>query len=90
MNNELFQQAKTAMNARDYNAAYDLFSQCLTDPDNPPAPGEIGLIYHQMGNCLTRLKSYYEAIEAYTNSAADTAYDAMGTVNCNLGMAYAA
>ena len=90
MNNELFQQAKTALNARDYNTAYDLFSQCLTDPDNPPAPGEVGLIYHQMGNCLTKLKSYYEAIEAYTNSVADSAYDAVGTVNCNLGMAYAA
>jgi len=90
MNNELFQQAKTAMGARDYNRAYDLFVQCLNDPENPPAPGEVGLIYHQAGNCLVKLKSYYEAIEAYTKSTADSEYDAMGTVNCNLGMAYAA
>ena len=90
MNNELFQQAKVALNMRDYNRAYDLFSQCLNDAENPPVPGEIGLIYHQMGNCLTKLKSYYEAIEAYTNSVGDSAYDAVGTVNCNLGMAYAA
>ena len=90
MNNELFQQAKAAAAARDYNKALDLYNQCLQDPANPPEPGEIGLIYHQIGNCLTKLKSYYEAIEAYTQSTADAAYDAVGTVNCNLGMAYAA
>ena len=90
MNNELFQQAKSAAATRDYNRAHDLFMQCLNDAENPPAPGEVGLIYHQVGNCLTRLRSYYEAIEAYTKSVADNDYDAVGTVNCNLGMAYAA
>ena len=90
MNNELFQQAKVAFSVRDYNRAHDLFSQCLSDTEFPPEPGEIGLIYHQMGNCLTKLHSYYEAIEAYTRSVADSNYDAVGTVNCNLGMAYAA
>ena len=90
MNNELFQQAKAAAAARDYNNAYDLYMRCLQDTEMPPEPGEVGMIYHQLGNCLTKLKSYYEAIEAYTHAAADTAYDAVGTVNCNLGMAYAA
>ncbi|MBQ9000724.1 MAG: tetratricopeptide repeat protein [Eggerthellaceae bacterium] len=90
MNNELFQQAKAAAVATDYNRALDLYSRCLQDQLQPPQPGEVGLIYHQIGNCLTRLKSYYEAIEAYTRATADSAYDAVGTVNCNLGMAYAA
>ncbi len=90
MNNELFQQAKAAAAALDYNRAYDLYTRCLNDPEHPAQPGEVGMIYHQMGNCLTKLKSYYEAIEAYTQATADTAYDAVGTVNCNLGMAYAA
>ena len=90
MNNELFQQAKSAAAARDYNQAHDLYMRCLQDEGMPPEAGEVGLIYHQMGNCLTRLKSYYEAIEAYTRATSDTAYDAVGTVNCNLGMAYAA
>ncbi len=90
MNNELFQQAKTAAMALDYNRALDLYGACLNDQANPPQVGEVGLIYHQIGNCLMKLKSYYEAIEAYTRSAADTAYDAVGTVNCNLGMSYAA
>lgn len=90
MNNELFQQAKVASIALDYNRAFDLYSRCLQDEANPPEPGEVGLIYHQMGNCLTKLKSYYEAIEAYSRATADSAYDAVGTVNCNMGMAYAA
>jgi tetratricopeptide (TPR) repeat protein len=90
MNNELFQQAKVASIALDYNRAFDLYSRCLQDAEFPPEPGEVGLIYHQMGNCLTKLKSYYEAIEAYNRATADSAYDAVGTVNCNMGMAYAA
>ena len=90
MNNELFQQAKTAAIALDYNKALELYGKCLKDEENPPQPGELGLIYHQIGNCLMKLKSYYEAIEAYTQAAADSAYDAVGTVNCNLGMSYAA
>ena len=90
MNNELFQQAKAASAAKDYNTALDLFTRCLNDEANPPQDGEIGLIYHQVGNCLTKLKSYYEAIEAYGKATADTSYDAVGTVNCNMGMAYAA
>lgn len=90
MNNELFQQAKVAAIALDYNRALDLYARCLQDPSYPPQPGEVGLVYHQIGNCLTKLKSYYEAIEAYTSAAADGAYDAVGAVNCNLGMAYAA
>ena len=90
MNNELFQQAKTAAAISDFNRALDLYGQCLQDAANPPQPGEIGLIYHQIGNCLMKLKSYYEAIQAYTQATADSAYDAVGTVNCNLGMSYAA
>ena len=75
--------------ATDYNRALDLYSRCLQDPEQPVQPGEVGLIYHQVGNCLVKLKSPYEAIEAYTRATADSAYDAVGTVNCNLGMAYA-
>ncbi len=90
MNNELFQQAKTAAVSKDYNKALDLYGRCLQDPNEPPQVGEIGLIYHQIGNCLMKLNSYYEAIQAYTQAAADSAYDAVGTVNCNLGMSYAA
>ena len=90
MNNTLFQQAKTAMAAGGIEDALRLYTQCLLDESAPLAQGEPGLIYHQIGNCLTKLGDYNGAIEAYTQAAADSAYDAVGTINCNLGMSYAA
>ena len=90
MNNEIFQQAKQAFANRDYETALQLFGSLLDDSEAQFAPGEKGLVFHQIGNCLTKLKRYDEAIEAYTEAAADTSYDACGTVNANMGMAYAA
>ena len=90
MNNEIFQQAKQAFAARDYAEALKLYSFVLDNGGEPLPAGELGLVHHQMGNCLTKLKKYEEAIEAYSQAAADSEYDACGTVNANMGMAYAA
>ena len=90
MNNEIFQQAKQAFAARDYAEALRLYSFVLDNEGAPLEPGEVGLVHHQMGNCLMKLKKYEEAIEAYSQAAADSSYDACGTVNANMGMAYAA
>ncbi len=90
MNNGLFQQAKTAFRSRDYETALNEFTQCLQDTHVDLEPGEMGLLYHQIGNCLMKLHDFEEAIHAYTQSTADTAYDAAGAVNCNLGTSYAA
>ena len=89
MNNELFAQANQAYKGKDYEAALQLFTQCLQDASEPVAPGEIGLLYHQIGNCLVKLGNGQEAIKAYTQATMDTEYAELGTVNCNLGMAYA-
>lgn len=89
MNNDLFQQARFAYTNKNYEEALAVFTQCLQDQSYPLAPGELGLIYHQIGNCLVKLKDYGEAIHAYTQATADGAYDASGTVSYNLGMAYA-
>lgn len=90
MNNDLFQQARAAYAAKDYEGALQAFTQCLQDGSHPLAPGEMGLLYHQIGNCLVKLKDCNEAIHAYTQATADASYDACGAVNYNLGMAYAA
>ncbi|MEG1512219.1 MAG: tetratricopeptide repeat protein [Raoultibacter sp.] len=89
MNNEIFQHARQAYGERDYEAALAAFTQCLQDSPGALLPGETGLLYHQIGNCLVKLNDYNEAIHAYTQATADAAYDACGTVNYNLGMAYA-
>lgn len=90
MNNEIFQQARLAYENKNYEVALGAFTECLQDVRSPLTPGETGLIYHQIGNCLVKLNDYHEAIHAYTQATADPAYDASGAVSYNLGMAYAA
>jgi len=89
MNNETFNNAHNAYRLKDYPAALQAFTQCLEDPDEKPAPGEIGLLYHRIGNCLVKIGDYNEAIHAFAQATADAAYDDMGAVNYNMGMAYA-
>ncbi|MEG2260135.1 MAG: tetratricopeptide repeat protein [Raoultibacter sp.] len=90
MNNDIFQHARQAYGAKDYEGALAAFTQCLQEYPASLAPGEAGLLYHQIGNCLVKLNDYNEAIHAYTQATADAAYAAGSTVNYNLGMAYAA
>lgn len=89
MNNELFDRANERYRLRDFRGALLTFTECLQDAQSPLAPGEMGLLYHQIGNCLVKLKNPREAIQAYSQATADPAYGALGTVECNLGMAYA-
>ena len=90
MNTQLFQEARAQYAQKDYQGALQLFTNCLNDPDFSLAPGEVGRIQHQIGNCLIKLKDPKGAIAAYNAAADDTAYGACGTVNYNLGMAYVA
>ena len=90
MNNETYQKALTSYKDEDYPTALAQFTDCLQDGAIPPDPGEIGDLYHRIGNCLMKLREYEEAIHAYTQAAADTDYEAIGAVNANLGSAYAA
>ncbi len=90
MNTISFQQARAAYAAKDYQTALGAYTSCLQDISCPLAPGEVGLLYHQIGNCLAKLKNHSEAIQAYTQATTDVAYEAVGTVNNNLGMSYAA
>lgn len=88
MNNELFDHAYELYVQKDYQGALLAFTECLQTAVQL-APGELGLLYHQIGNCLVKLKNPTEAIHAYTQATADAAYGALSTVECNLGMAYA-
>ena len=89
MNKEQYGKAQEQYQRKDYQAALMGFTACLQDASSPLAPGEMGLLYHKIGNCLVKLKNPNEAIHAYTQATADAAYDACGAVNYNLGMAYA-
>lgn len=52
MNNELFDRANERYRLRDYRGALMAFTECLQDTNFPLTPGEMGLLYHQIGNCL--------------------------------------
>ena len=90
MNEATFSQANESYAAGDYALALNQFTECLQDAAQPPQAGEIGLLYHRIGNCLMKLHEHEEAIHAYTQATADAAYEAIGAVNTNLGSAYAA
>ena len=65
MNNEIFQQARSAYVSKQYEVALEKFTECLQDTSVSKAPGELGLLYHQIGNCLVKLNDPNEAIHAY-------------------------
>lgn len=89
MNSDLFQQARSAYMEKDYETALADFTECLKDSSAGLAPGEIGLLYHQIGNCLVKLHDPNEAVHAYSQALQDNAYDALGSVAYNLGTVYA-
>lgn len=89
MNNEIFQQARSAYVAKRFDVALEKFTECLQDTSVSKAPGEIGLLYHQIGNCLVKLNDPNEAIHAYSQAMVDESYDALGSVSYNMGMVYA-
>ena len=64
MNNELVNKAQSLYDAKDFQGALMAFTQCLQDGAAPLAPGEAGRLYHQIGNCLVKLKDANEAIQA--------------------------
>ena len=80
MNTQVFSSAKSAYAVGKYEDALQLLTQCLEDETTPPQPGEVGLLYHQIGNCLVKLGNHNEAIRAYTQATADVAYGACGSV----------
>ena len=90
MNNVLFQTAQAYYDRGDFASALESYTQCLQGEDSMLQPGEIGQLYHKIGNCLVKLQDYEEAIHAYTQALADDEYEHVGAVHANLGNSYAA
>ncbi len=75
-----FNKAKLAYNAKSWDSAVILFSQCGTGPGT-------GEACHLCGNALMRLGRVQEASQAYRAATADTEYRNQGAVYTNLGKA---
>lgn len=89
VNTNLFDQATVRYKNKDYRGALRGYTACLQDTSVPFSLGEVGLIYHRIGNCLVKLKNHTEAIQAYKQALDDPAYEAKGSLQNNIGMAYA-
>ena len=71
MNNRLIPASPGGVRATRTPRRLAAYTQCLQDAGSSLAPGEVGLLYHQIGNCLVKLKNPNEAIHAYTQATAD-------------------
>lgn len=89
MNANLFDQATVRYKNLDYRGALRGYTACLQDTSVPFSLGEVGLIYHRIGNCLVKLGNPQEAIQAYNQALSDSSYKAKGALQNNIGMAYA-
>ncbi|MCR5846392.1 MAG: tetratricopeptide repeat protein [bacterium] len=87
LNRQLFAEAKAAYDARDYAGALRSYYICLKEQDGPFEPGEAGLIYHMLGNCLVKMKSFDDAAKAYQKALLDTDYENITAVHSNYGLA---
>jgi hypothetical protein len=64
----------------------EAYTQCLQGDDAVLAPGEVGQLYHKIGNCLVKLRDFEGAIHAYDQAVADEDYGHVGAVQANLAI----
>jgi len=82
--------AKEAYEAGNYTLALETYLRILREESASIEPGETGFIYHQMGNCLVKMKRLDKAIPAYGKALDDPDYDRRSALLVNMGLAYAA
>ncbi|MCL2339731.1 MAG: tetratricopeptide repeat protein [Actinomycetia bacterium] len=90
MNSTNYDEATIAYNSGDYIKALEGYYQCLSADKEQFAPGDAGLVYHRVGNCLVKVERYPEAIAAYRQALTDPDYPERGSLYVNLGTALAA
>jgi len=82
-----FDQAQIAYESGDYAKALRGFYSCLKEDSATFEPGDAGLVYHRLGNCLIKLRSYNEAAATYRKALEDPDYGEKAAISANLGMA---
>jgi tetratricopeptide (TPR) repeat protein len=80
-----YDAATTAYNAGDYPRALKGYYQCLKEDWGSFAPGDAGLIYHRIGNCLIKMRSFKEAAVSYQKALQDDEYPDKTGIYVNLG-----
>jgi Tfp pilus assembly protein PilF len=82
-----YDEAKRAYDAGDYAQALRGFYAYLKEEGSTFEPGEAGLVYYRLGNCLLKMRNFKEAAATYQKALEDPDYNQRGAVNTNLGKA---
>ncbi|MCL2883704.1 MAG: tetratricopeptide repeat protein, partial [Coriobacteriia bacterium] len=85
-----FENAGIAYNSGDYNGALEAYQRCLEEDKARFEPGEEGMVYHRLGNCLVKTNRYEEAVAVFKMALGDPAYHERGSLHVNLGTALTA
>jgi len=79
-----YDQATIAYNAQDYPQALKGYYQCLKEDWNSFEPGDAGLLYHRIGNCLIKMRQFKEAAASYQKALQDENYNEKTSIHVNL------
>jgi tetratricopeptide (TPR) repeat protein len=80
-----YEKATVAYNSKDYPQALKGYYQCLKEDWGSFEPGDAGLVYHRIGNCLVKMRSYKEAAVSYQKALQDDQYPEKSSIYVNLG-----
>ena len=87
LNQDLLDQAKAAYDSGNYAGALRGYYTLLKEQKANFEPGEAGLVYHMLGNCLVKMRSFDDAEKAYKKALEDVEYENLTAVHSNYGLA---
>jgi len=82
-----YSQAELAYRNGDYVAALKGYYSALKEDNADFAPGETGLLYYRIGNCLLKMHTFNEAAISYQKALEDPSFASKTAVQVNLGKA---
>ncbi|MDR2035666.1 MAG: tetratricopeptide repeat protein [Coriobacteriales bacterium] len=87
MNSSNYSQAENAYRSGDFVAALKLYYSTLKEDSSRFAPGEMGLLYYRIGNCLLKMHTFNEAAISYQKALEDAGFTSRSAAQVNLGKA---
>jgi tetratricopeptide (TPR) repeat protein len=85
LQSEHYEQATVSYNSEDYPQALKEYYKCLKEDFYTFEPGEAGLVYHRIGNCLLKMRNFNEAVGSYQKALQDEDYTERSSIYVNLG-----
>ena len=87
MNSANYIMADTAYKNGDFVTALKSFYTVLKEGGSDLEPGELGLLYYRIGNCLLKMYTFNEAAISYQKTLEDTGFTQRSAAKVNLGKA---